>query len=498
MMSFIISREIRLVFTACCALSVGGCAGDDQDLSPLPWRSQARQAHSVAAPNSAPRREPPPADRRGINLVGHEDFGGRGNFGDVWVQGNYAYVGSFRAQGCPGHGVSVADVSNPAHPTAVSTFAAYPNTAAEEITATFMASPHFVGTVAAVGLQDCSETPGVAGQHGLALWNVTNPHRPTPLGVYDTGAATLGGVHELSLFQRDGRYYAILATNFYGVDNPDVPESDVRIIEITNPRAPRFISSWAVGRDLGLAYGSPLLATTAPHNCDPPPGGTSDCRAVSSGGYPAVYAHSVSVSQDTNRAYVSYWDAGMFILDIRKLSRPVLLGRGNSDATEEGDLHSAIEVPYFNGDIAITTDEDFSPEYNVERERGDIWGFARIWKISNPAHPVQIATIDTPHSASNRNDGLYAVHNPATFRNYAFFTWYTDGLRVYDIANPRRPELVAYFDAPRVPDPAPGSIHIPAGAFWGLALRFPYVYVSDMNAGLYVLRLAPKALENLR
>lgn len=477
-------------------LSATGCNSTERGIG---WQrpGMAYQAHAVAPDEAAPFT-PPPAASQHISFVSRQRFGGRGNFGDVWVHGNYAYVGSFRAQNCPGHGVSIADVSDPARPTAISTFAAYPRTAAEDMEVTFMASRHFVGTLAAVGLQDCSETPGVKGMHSLELWDTTNPRRPVRLGFYDIRGTELGGVHELKLFQRNGRYYVILAANYYGVADSALGESDVRILDVTNPRAPVQVSSWGAGRDGRLAYGSPLFSNVPPANCEAPPGGTSDCRAASSGGYPVVAAHSVSVSPDGTRAYVAYWDAGMITLDIRDITRPRMIGRANSGPQEEGDLHSAIEVPYFNGNVAITTDEDFSPLYNTQDEPNDVWGFARIWNISNPARPRQIATIASPHGASNRTDGIYSVHNPVTVQNLAFFSWYTDGVRVYDIANPSRPDLVAFFDAPRVVDPAPGEVPIPTGSFWGIYVRLPYIYASDMNAGLYVLRLSPKALSKLR
>jgi hypothetical protein len=490
-MKFELGSRNFLWFGALLVASISGCSGYGTESS-----SQTRQEH-VGTGTALGTAVPPPAESQGISLAGAEDFGGRGNFGNIAVHRNFAYLGSFRAQGCPGYGVSVADVSNPFRPRATSTtFAAHPGTAAEDVKVYSMSGRHFSGDVAVVGLQDCSHDPAVEGLRGIELWNVSDPRLPVRLGGFQIGTIAEGGVHELATFTRDGRYYVIVASSFYGVE-PIENGGEVVILDVTNPRRPKKISDFSARVDGRFPYGSPLYSSTVPDNCELR-SGVTDCRAASSGGYPVALAHSVSVNASTTRAYVSYWDSGMVILDISDLDHPRMIGRGNSGPEEEGDLHSAIEVPYFCGSIALTTDEDFSPWYNTEPSPTDVWGFARIWDISNPRRPIQIGRITSPHSNSDRSDGIYAAHNPVMVQNLAFFSWYTDGVRVYDLSNPRRPQLAGFFDAPRVPDPAPGKITLPAGAIWGIQVRPPYVYASDIHAGLYVLRLSPSILSRIR
>lgn len=485
-------RSAVLAGALCVCFGASRCVSDaDGD-----GARQALQAHRIDG-MTVSEFNPPPAESSNITLVGQQSFGGRGNFGDVWVHGDYAYIGGYRDPHCPGDPVNIADVSNPTRPTAVASFAGHAHTSAEDVEVFEVNSAAFQGTVAAVGLQDCSETRGVYGMRGLELWDTTNPRRPTRLGFLSTSDLPEGGVHELNAFTRGGRYYVAVASNFFAVEGTDSP-GPVRIIDVTNPRAPTLVSGWHIGRDAGLAYGSPLFSNRPPYNCSAPRGGTSDCRMATSGGYPVVTPHSVSVNGTATRLYVSYWDAGMVILDIRDMAHPRMIGRGNSTAAEEGDMHSSLEVPYFGGNIALTTDEDFSPVFNLESVPSDIWGYVRVWDLSNPAVPRQIAAITSPHSASARTDGFYAVHNPVAWRNLAFFSWYTDGVRVYDLATPSSPQLLGFFDAPRVPPPESMRGGLPVGAIWGVYVRPPYIYASDMNAGLYVLQMNGAIMSHAR
>lgn len=66
-----------------------------------------------------------------------------------------------------------------------------------------------------------------------------------------------------------------------------------------------------------------------------------------------VLAHSVSAGQSGTRAYISYWDAGAVLLDITDPTRPRLIGR-LFDPNQENDIHSAIETP---GGLLVVTEE---------------------------------------------------------------------------------------------------------------------------------------------
>jgi hypothetical protein len=110
-------------------------------------------------------------------------------------------------------------------------------------------------------------------------------------------------------------------------------------------------------------------------------------------------------------AYLAYWDAGAIILDISNAAAVRMVRRTPYPGCSEGDTHSA--MPNAAGTVLVTTDEDFSPSKPVAagepKERGDTWGFARIWGIANPASPQHLSDFATPHSLTNSTSGFYSA-----------------------------------------------------------------------------------------
>jgi hypothetical protein len=265
-----------------------------------------------------------------LEVLAHAPLGGRGLHADVFLHRGVAYVGNWQtdtpsAEGCPGTGVRVVDLSDPRQPAQVSTLAAYPGTWAESMRVRGVQTPTFVGDLLAVGLQVCDEQAGGdddagtldddAALRGVDLWDVTNPRAPQWLGFSDVGPDT-AGVHELDLVQRaDGRVLALLAVNFSESEHPD-QVGDFRIVDVTTPHAPVPLADWGAEAMLGL--------------------GAHDGM----GSDPDIFAHSARASADGMRAYVSYWDAGVVILDIADPAAPRLLGVTTVPPGAEGNAHS--------------------------------------------------------------------------------------------------------------------------------------------------------------
>ena len=144
-----------------------------------------------------------------MEVVGHTDLGGRGFNGDVWYHGGYAYIGHWGfgdwSQGskdrfCPvgeAAGVAVVDVRNPASPAVVARLQNPASTSAEDVVVfTARYGPLAGHDIAAAGIQWCGDSRyDPDAQHGLWLWDVTNPAAPAQLGFLDTGCCT-AGVHE--------------------------------------------------------------------------------------------------------------------------------------------------------------------------------------------------------------------------------------------------------------------------------------------------------------
>ena len=91
------------------------------------------------------------------------------------------------------------------------------------------------------------------------------------------------------------------------------------------------------------------------------------------------------------------------------------------------------------------------------------------------------------------NAGDYTIHNPLLVGTEIFASWYTDGIRIIDVANPSSPRETAHFVPPSVNNPVKPSQRgtlTNAAQVWGVA-HDPVtnlIYASDMNSGLWILR----------
>ena len=299
-----------------------------------------------ARPSS--RRQPAiaPADRRArdIALVGALQLepANRGVFADVAGYRDLAFVGRWR-EDCPGTGVDIIDISTPATPVKLADTADHPDTSMEDMQAIRIGGRD----VLAIGLQDCGNDPRPgAGRNGLELVDITDPRNPRSLSVFDTDVlvADSGGVHELDLTRTPGgRVLALLAVPDLEALTSDEQGrggvGDLLIVDITNPTRPALIGEWGV--------------------LDEPRLGLDFYLAVRQGGDARTQLHSVRANRSGTLAYLSYWDAGVILLDISDPARPAYLGRTSFAPGEEGNAHSVDTAR--QGTLLVQADEDFNP-----------------------------------------------------------------------------------------------------------------------------------------
>jgi hypothetical protein len=382
--------------------------------------------------------------------------------GDVYVHGDHAYVGSWAAP-C-GLGVRIVDVSAPASPELVATAAAYDATSAEDVEVMSVDTSWFSGDLMGVGLQDCG-----GGLAGLDLWDVTDPTSPQWLGFYPNF-----GVHELSLTVQGDDVLALLASPFsepFTFFFASQTVGDFQLVDVSDPANPALTDDWGALKDGGFPAGASFIP--APYDCADPL-----CR----GSDPAIFAHSASPSADGMTAYVAYWDLGGVVLDISDPTDVQYIGRTVYPAGSEGDTHSAVE----NGDgsLLATTDEDFSPAFGAAKVPGDTWGFGRLWSLGNPASPAHLSDVTTPHSLTNKTNGFYSVHNPVFKGDKLYLSWYSDGVRVFDVSRPTSPREIGFYK----PQPNRGVLAAhPIPLVWGVVVGGGRIYLSDMFFGLYVV-----------
>jgi hypothetical protein len=421
-----------------------------------------------AAPAGAAATQAQPRTSN-TELVGHLDPG-TGVYGDIWVHGDVAYLGSYRSPRCTTapDGVWAIDVGDPSKPRPLGQFGRFPGSDGEDVWVGAVRTRAFSGDLAAVGIQRCSRSS--SGFAGLALFDVSDPARPKELGRLATGVRA--GVHELGVAQRaDGRLLALAAVpGSFPLSNGS--QGDLRIIDITDPRRPTQVADWDVRRDGPAGLRAQLAARQD------------------------VFDHSAWPFDDGTKLFASFWAAGEIFLDIRDPSRPTWIGR-TSYRPQDG--HQAAHSGWFNADETLFVQNDETLAVDPRRP-GETWTHQRIWDTRDLAHPRLVSSFATEAAAPGSDgrlgqDGIYSVHNAVIDGQLEYASWYSDGVRVVDLADPAHPREVGYF-IPPAGNAAPEGVRAPGGRssfpmVWGVYPAKDLVFASEMSSGLWIFRYRP-------
>ena len=422
-------------------------------LASLTLRAGGGIASGGSGSDAAPRARPVR-----LHVVGHVNPGG-GYSADVYGPRSHAYLPSWHGPYCPAQGVRVYDLRAPARPVHVSTFAdrrsdpLLEGTWTEKTIVKSVRTPAFTGDLAVTSFQRCTRDAF----QGFGLYDVTNPARPRKLALVRTDP---GGSHEIWLEATRNRAYVYTAIPLSElVSAPDYnPETrtagtpgtpDFRIFDVSDPARPVQVGAWGAWRALGIP---------------PRRAGSRD----------ANFVHSVVVNGDATRAYLSYWDLGTVILDIRRPAQPRYLGRTRAPSfARQGAAHSVALAR--RGTLLVETHETSG-------------GYPTLFDITNPRRPRYVGAV-RPREAGRIN-GWNSVHDARVLGNRAYFSWYGRGVVVADISRPRRPRIVARY----VPPPAEDRVgrlcqEAPCTMVWGVFVERRYVLASDIVSGLWVLRL---------
>jgi hypothetical protein len=198
------------------------------------------------------------------------------------------------------------------------------------------------------------------------------------------------------------------------------------------------------------------------------------------------YGHSARAADGGNTAYVSYWDFGTVMLDVSDPANPEFLGRTEFGPGVEGNAHSAWTAR--GGRLLIQTDEDFDPTPNPDVETG--WGYGHIFDISDKSNPVELATLKLPstHQFPPPGPGDFTIHDPKIRGSVGYFSWYSEGVVMFDLSDPANPEFLAQF----IPPPDRDPMGFRPGEFpntWGVFVHKDVVLASDIHSGLWVFKL---------
>lgn len=448
----------------------------------------------VAAPAAEPDYPTPIARTFNTELLGHLVPDGTGFNSDIAVHGNYVYVGtSGNGDICPGTGVRIIDVSDPARPESVTAFAGeheFPDTAASSVWVGKVATREFNGDLAVVAVQLCDEDAkaNVAGRFaGLAIYDVGVPTKPVLLSTVHSGDQTGGAAH-VDLIADGARLLAAATVPQSHIDHPK-NLGDIRIYDLTQMFDIRQLADWDVRRD-----GPPLLVETLGAFV----------------GDQSLAGASVSWA-DPSHLLIAHSAAGLVTLDVSDAARPVYMG---STATNE--LSAFLLRPRsgfipdldagqgwrFDESLLVQNDLQLEPTLDANGVPS-AWSRQRLFDLTDPANPRQVASVGFEERGPDGAvmvDGIYSPRTSVRLgENLQLVTWLSDGVRVIDLEDPSEPREVAFFVPPPRPDPqgwwvaADGTREIPLA--WDIATDGEFAYLSDVNSGLWIFRVITPFVE---
>jgi hypothetical protein len=384
--------------------------------------------------------------------------GVQNNMADVYAHKGFAYTGTHTASGGNG-GVRVFDLKDPSNPKEIAVFAnEIPNTWQEKVIVKSVNTPHFKGDLAVVSVQQTSRNnvsrPESVG--GVLLYDVSDPYQPKKLGFYPLDRRVTG-THELYLTTQGNRAL-VLASNPYADYYTHGAEKDFQILDVSNPSSPEKI--WQF---------DPRLLPDVPEDFNGYHWTDSNNRAR------AVFNHSVKTDVTGQFAYVSMWDLGTIIFDIKDPENPVYLGRTDFASNKKGSAHSSALAK--GGNILIETREVSNP---VGDGYESAYGYTRIFDISDKTNPKLLSefttdlTFNIPPTPSGRTTFAKTVHDPKVHGNTLYLSYYSGGVLSVDITDPSNPTEIGRYTSEKA-------------NVWGVFVDNNYVLASDMGQGLKVL-----------
>ena len=327
-----------------------------------------------------------------------------------------------------------------------------------------------------------------AGGQRMLAWDVTNPSNPVLTDFVEVDARVVNDV-------KVNANATVAAITREGASDR---KNGIVLLDIADPAHPQIASTHTKDLTGGVHnvffHGNVLYAV---HNgskevhvldvSDP-----GDPEEVGRWGIesPGKYLHDIWVVD--GMAYVSYWHDGVYVLDVgdgRWGGTPTAPVEVSSFAYPEGSTHVAF--PYTNSDghsYLFVGDEIFGCDECISRNGhpGDgSRGFIHVLDMEDPERLREVARYEVPEAGA---------HNLWIEDDKMYVAYYQAGLRVVDVSGELRGDLyrqgreVAWF-----PTGTPDG-HVPNSPMaWGPQPFKGHIFVSDLNSGLWVLRVEPKA-----
>ena len=292
---------------------------------------------------------------------------------------------------------------------------------------------------------------------GFLIFDVSEPIKPRQLGHFRTGST---GTHRNFY---DGGNLVHAAAGAAGLTG-----KIYRSIDISDPGNPREVGRFSL-----------------PEQAAPAAGLKFSCHGP---------AHI-----EGDRAYLSCGDGGGVILDVSDMSQPRMISQlAFRGITATQGVHTYLPLP--RRKIALINDEAI-------RENGDeALNLAGIIDLSDEKRPRLMSLFPLPEPPPEsglknfyEKGGRFGPHNQhhpnhqpclEDRDDIAYLTCFNAGLRVYDIRDARAPKEIAYF-VPGDPEVRVGTkpSKLVAQSEDVLVDRRGFIYLSDKNHGIHILRL---------
>ena len=396
--------------------------------------------------------------------IGYSALDGRGGAfkmsikraGDRW----YLYVAQLWTPGW-----TILDVTDPANPTVANFIKGPENTAAVQI------DVH--DNIMITGLQAAPPSwggdPKKPHQEGVLIWDVSDPVHPKQLSHWETGA---GGTHRNGY---PGGRYANLAASL-----PGFRGLSLAFLDITDPANPQLAGHWWMpGQKVG----------EEPARTD------------------LVFHGPATMTADGKKAYLGYGDS-IVILDTADVAQPKLIGqlRVRPPFDEEIPAHDVTLIPGRNLLFVHAETTDEGDEVGGPTGCNQALSLAGLVDISNETKPKLISMLPVPmppagvpYTSFCDRGGRFGPHNTNLLQHnpdvekqadLIYLSYFTAGLRIFDIKDSHVPKEVGWF-LPPTPTKRYGPV--PADRLQSstedvLVDTRGNIYITDKQWGVFILK----------
>ncbi len=408
----------------------------------------------------------------GTELVGHVDPGD-GFAAGLAVHQGIVYMGTWgRPNACPNSGVRIIDATDPQAPVVLGALAGaeeFPETSTDGVWVGAIDTEAFAGDLAVVGVRLCDTSERTRrgdAFRGLALYDVSDPADPVLLSTVDSGELTQG-VNDVTGAVRPDGTVVVSVTVMQSYRHTEGALGDWRLIDVTDPTDPVQLADWD-------------YRATLPDD-DP------TARDVD------LHAHTTTLAADGTNVWVAVWDAGLVNLDLTDTETPVVVAHVPIGETGEGNAHSVVIDP--ESGLLIRNDEDL--EWRTEDGTVGAWGGQTLYDASDLSDITLLGSYATDNSDLTDGEpagaGYYSAHEIVLVNDIEYLSWYSDGVRIVDVSDPAQPEEIGHFVPPPTADPQQHFRGQGRGSdfamVWSVKIADGLIYMSDMNSGLWIVRL---------